>query len=93
MEKFRYFLQADSPNSADSSINPAKTPRYGKSIVLHRKFFSRRTVMIRASARPLRMRENFLFYEFSIFNFVMSRCIFHFLAQNTTDAIWQTIVH
>jgi hypothetical protein len=44
-------------------------------------------------ARPSRTHENFQFYENSIFNFVMSRCIFHFLGQNTTNAIWYTIVH
>jgi hypothetical protein len=92
-QKLRNFLQADSPDSADSSINPAKTPQYGKSTVLHRKFFIHRMSMICTSARRLRMHENFLFYENSIFNFVMSRCILRFLGQNTTHAIWHTIVH
>jgi hypothetical protein len=50
-------------------------------------------VIIRASARPLSMRENVLFYEYSIFSFMMSRCILHFLGENTTNAIWQTTVH
>jgi hypothetical protein len=94
-QKLRYFLEADSPDSADSSINPGKTPRYGKSTVLHRKISIHRMSMIRARARPLRMHENFLFYENSIFNFVMSRCILYFLGQNTTIALWHinTIVH
>jgi hypothetical protein len=75
-------LQAGSPDSADWSINPAKTPRYGKkSTVVHRNFFIHRMLMIRVSVRPLRMRENFLFYEYSIFDFVMSRCILHFLGK------------
>ena len=92
-KKLRNFLQADSPDSADSSINPAKTPRYGKSTVVYRKIFIHRMLMIRVRAWPLRMRENFLFYEYSIFNFVMSRCILHFLGKNRTHAIWQSIVY
>ena len=74
-------------------INPTKTPRYGKSTVVDRKLFICRMVIIRASARPLSILENFLFYEYSIFSFTMSRCILHFLGDNTTNAIWQTIVH
>jgi hypothetical protein len=70
-----------------------KTPRCGKSIVLHRKFFIRRMVIIRASARPLRMRENFIFYKYSILSFMMSRSILHFLGENTTNTIWQSIVY
>jgi hypothetical protein len=92
-EKLRYFLLAVSPDSVDLSINHAKTPRYGKSTVVSRKNCIHRMLMIRVSARPLRMRENFLFYEYSIFNFVMSRCILHFLGENRTHAIWQPNVY
>jgi hypothetical protein len=60
---FVFFLLADSPYSADSSIHPAKTPRYGKSTVLHQTFFIHRMSMIRAHAWPLRMHENFRFYD------------------------------
>jgi hypothetical protein len=52
------FLYADSPDSADSSINPAKTPRYGKSTLVYRKYFIHRMLMIRVRARPLRIRES-----------------------------------
>ena len=38
MAKASKISDSDSRGSADSSINPAKTPRYGKSTVLHRKF-------------------------------------------------------
>jgi hypothetical protein len=59
---------------------------------VHRKMFIHRMVVIRASARPSRTRKNFLFHEYGIFSFMMSRCILHFLRENTTNAIRQTIV-
>ena len=86
-------FNSDSRGSADSSINPAKTPRYGKSTVVYREIFIHRMLMIRVSVRRLRMREIFLFYEYSIFNFAISRCILHFLGKNRTHAICYTIVH
>ena len=92
-QKLPKFLQADPPDSADWSINPAKTPRYGKSTMVYRKNFIHRMLMIRVSVRPLRMRENFLFYEYSILSFMVSRSILHFLGENTTHAIWQSIYY
>jgi hypothetical protein len=38
-QKLQNFVQADSPDSADSLINPAKTPRYGKSTSVASKIF------------------------------------------------------
>jgi hypothetical protein len=64
-----------------------------KLIVVHRKTFIHRIMIIRASARPLRMHKNFRFHEYGISSFMMSRCILHFLGENTTNTIWHTIVY